>query len=82
MDIKFSCARKATIAISLSALLTGCFGEDVPAKTKSVDWYKANETEREVVLEKCRQNPGELGDTADCENAWAAFKELSVGTLK
>jgi hypothetical protein len=81
MAMGFSCARKAAVAISLSALLTGCFDEATPA-AKSVDWYKAHNADRQAMMEKCSQNPGELGDTPDCKNAIAAESALSVGSLK
>lgn len=80
MTMNFSCARKAAIAISLSALLTGCLDE--AAQAQSVDWYKAHNAERQAMMEKCSQNPGELGGTADCKNAIAAESALSVGSLK
>lgn len=43
-------------------------------KAKTVDWYMASENKAalEAKLSECRNNPGELGDTPDCENALTA----------
>lgn len=47
-------------------------------KTKTVDWYLApeNKAALEAKLSECRNNPGELGDTPDCENALTAESKL------
>ena len=80
MNMKILCARKVAVTVSLAALLTGCIDNTPTAKT--VDWYKANTAERQAMMRKCSQNPGELGESADCKNAIAAESALSVGTLK
>lgn len=55
---------------------TACSAGKESAKT--VDWYMApeNKAALEAKLSECRNNPGELGDTPDCENALTAESKL------
>ena len=67
---------KWTLAIicSLGMLTaTGC-GQSEPVQT--ADWYKANDAARKAMLEKCNNNPGELGGSPNCVNAAAAAHQL------
>ena len=61
-----------TLLGSLSILM-GCKEE-----SKTVDWYKTHEKERQEMLAKCKNNPGELENTPNCINAkegeWEAVK--------
>lgn len=51
------------------SMLAGC-KEDKPAEVvQTVEWYKANKTERAEVLANCKANPGELAATPNCVNA-------------
>jgi hypothetical protein len=54
------------------ALLAGCKSEKPPEVVQTVEWYKANRTERTEVLAKCKSNPGELAATPNCINATRA----------
>ena len=56
----------------LSAILfiIGCTAEE----TKTVDYYMANKTERELKITDCKNNPGELMQTPNCKNAVAAAR--------
>lgn len=52
----------------LSLAFTGCEKKE---ETKTVDWYMApeNKAALEAKLKECRNNPGELGNTPNCQNA-------------
>ena len=47
-------------------------------ETRTVDWYMAPENEAvfEAKLKECRNNPGELKDTPNCQNAELANHKL------
>lgn len=47
-------------------------------ETRTVDWYMApeNKAALEAKLKECRNNPGELKDTAQCQNAVQADLKL------
>lgn len=58
-------------AIALAAIvgLSACSkGESV----QTVDWYKAHDTERKAMVDRCHADPGELAVTANCVNAGQA----------
>ena len=48
----------------LSVALTAC-----EEKVQTIDWYKTHAKEREEVIAKCNNNPGELGNKPNCINA-------------
>ncbi len=82
--MKISCARNLAVAALVSFALTGCF-EDSAKETgpvHDVEWFKAHNNERQVKLEECANNPGELKDTPNCLNALEAEKQLSSGSLR
>lgn len=59
--------------------LTGCTKEALePVNT--VEWYKAHEAERETMLKKCLNNPGQLAETPNCVNAKEAASRLFLGS--
>lgn len=59
--------------------LTGCTKEALePVNT--VEWYKAHEAEREAMLKKCLNNPGQLAETPNCVNAKEAASRLFLGS--
>ncbi len=47
--------------------------------TRTVEFYKQNETERNNKLNECRNNPGELSETPNCKNAEQAALEDIMG---
>lgn len=61
----------------LPLAFTGCEKKE---ETKTVDWYMApeNEAALEAKLKECRNNPGELKDTPNCQNAELANHKLFV----
>ncbi|EJE4183741.1 EexN family lipoprotein [Vibrio parahaemolyticus] len=78
-----SCARKAAILAGVSISMAGCFeNEKVIEPTQSVEWFKANDSERKLALQRCANNPGELSEAPNCKNAQEAQKQLSSGSLK
>lgn len=66
--------KKAVFGFILAALITGC-GKSEPVQT--VDWYKEHQAERKAMLEKCRNNPGELRGDKNCINAQKAENKLT-----
>ena len=67
------------LSISAAAVLSifGC--EDKSEIVQTVDWFKAHRPEREIVLEKCRSNPGQLLATPNCINAGKAASAITWG---
>ncbi len=60
-------------------LMFGCETKE-PEITQTVDWYSSHEKERAEVLGKCRNNPGELAITPNCQNAVVAERKKSTAT--
>jgi len=59
--------------------LTGCTKEALePINT--VEWYKAHDAERDAMLTKCLNNPGQLAETPNCVNAKEAASRLFLGS--
>ncbi len=70
-----------TCAVLLSGMiaLTGCTKEALePVNT--VEWYKTHEAEREAMLKKCLNNPGQLAETPNCVNAKEAASRVFLGS--
>ncbi|MDR3214090.1 MAG: EexN family lipoprotein [Azoarcus sp.] len=57
--------------VALSAVLAGCEKE-----VRSVEWYKANDTERMAVIRECKENADKLNKTENCINAKKANREI------
>lgn len=71
----------AMLIILLSAItLLGCEAKKTDV-TQTVDWYVSHNQERKEMVEKCRNNPGELGRTPNCTNAVVANR-LSASSGK
>ncbi|RYF39873.1 MAG: hypothetical protein EOO38_22695 [Cytophagaceae bacterium] len=70
----------ALTAFAVSFLvISGCKQEQPPEEVKTVEWYKANKSERDTRLAKCQSNPGELALTPNCVNANRAKQSLTWG---
>jgi hypothetical protein len=65
--------RVRALLLITASILTGCEQQE-PVKT--VDWYKANTSERLKTLERCKANPGELSISANCINASSAANAI------
>lgn len=65
--------KKIVFLFTLILMLAGC-GKADPVQT--VDWYKTHDAERKAINEKCKNNPGELSKTPNCQNAGEAQDRL------
>lgn len=54
-------------------VLSGC-GSDTPPQT--VEWYKEHKVERQTMLSKCKNSPGDQSLLPDCVNARQAENEI------
>lgn len=68
----------ATVCILSSLFLAGCSGEE----TKTVEYYETHLDELQTKLNECANNPGELKDTPNCQNAMKAELKNSSGRNK
>jgi len=61
--------KKLTLIVILAGLsvLAGC-----SEKTRTVEYYMENTEARDAKIKECSNNPGELENTPNCENALAA----------
>ena len=58
--------------------IVGCTQEALdPVQT--VAWYKAHEAERNAMVTKCHNNPGQLDKTPNCINAQQAVDDIAMG---
>ena len=81
--MKISFARNIALATIVSATLTGCFDDAQPTgPAHDVDWFLANQDERNEVLKQCRNNPGKLAETSNCINAGKAAERDTSGSLR
>lgn len=69
---------KHLILLVLASSLVGC-GEE---KIHDVQYYLDHPEERKTQIEKCRNNPGELGNTPNCQNALTAEARSSFKGTK
>lgn len=69
-------AARLSTATALLALATAACGPTEAERT--VDYYKANETERKAKLTECGANPGKLANTVNCKNAEVAQFQLGI----
>lgn len=76
---------KIIIAFLFATVFSGCTNnksENIEtSSTKTVIWYESHSKERAETLQKCFENPGELEDTPNCENARQAEIQASIGEL-
>jgi hypothetical protein len=50
--------------------------------THTVEYYGSHAQERQAMLDRCANNPGELAQKPDCVNARAAARQTGVGSLQ
>ncbi len=77
-----SCVKKFFLVAIVSVLLAGCFEKEPQEQVHDVKWFKENNTQRAEMLARCANNPGELKETPNCQNAVAAGLQLSVGKFR
>jgi len=66
--------RNVLLTIFISILLAACDSET----TYDVEYYVSHDNERQQKLQECANNPGELADTPNCQNAAAALNKLAT----
>jgi len=54
--------------------LSGCTEQAEPVQT--VDWYKEHKEEREAMVQRCQNNPGEIAMTPNCINSVQAASDI------
>ncbi|GLR92459.1 hypothetical protein ACVMFA_007369 [Bradyrhizobium liaoningense] len=73
--------KASILVIAVTAALTGC-NEDRSQQTKTVGWFLDHRDELAMALKACRDNPGELGKTANCINANEARNKVTIQEMK
>ncbi|GLR56859.1 EexN family lipoprotein [Rhizobium indigoferae] len=69
------------LLLGIAALpLSGCFGQG--NKIYTVDELMADQTLLSKVMSECRNNPGALRQTPNCQNAEAADWKLRLERMK
>lgn len=66
----------AVVALAIS----GCSGQ--AEKTYTVDELMADEPRLAKIISECRNNPGELRQTSNCQNAEAADGKLRLERMR
>lgn len=61
------------MALTCTFMIYGCAPVQEP---KTVTYYKEHRAEREAMLARCGEDPGQLRGTPDCINASAAMMAL------
>lgn len=70
------------LVIAVAAALTGCNQADQNQQTKTVGWFLDHRDELAMELKACRDNPGDLGKTANCINANEARNKVTIQEMK
>lgn len=72
------CINKVFLLMALAVMPLAFTGCEKKEETKTVDWYMAPENKAafEAKLKECRNNPGELEKTPNCQNAALAQHKL------
>lgn len=70
--------KKLLTILVLASSLMGCKEE----KVHDVQYYLDYPENRKEQVEKCRNNPGEFGNTANCQNALTAEARSSFSGKK
>ena len=74
--------KASILVIAVAAALTGCDEADRSQQTKTVGWFLDHRDELAMALKACRDNPGELGKTANCINANEARNKVTIQEMK
>jgi len=72
----------AFLVITLSACGNEKQSEVEKPEVRDVSYFLNHPEERKEVFEECKNNPGELGGTPECKNAFAANKEALLDELQ
>lgn len=79
MRVKFLTLMLPLVAGASS--LIAC-SRDPTAAPRTVAWYLSHTADRASMVERCANDPGTLGTTPDCINAFAAAQRADIGSLK
>lgn len=63
------------------ALVAGCTRAPQEA-VRTVEYYRAHDTEREAILAECADDPGTLARAPNCINAREAARREGIGSLR
>jgi len=69
------------LAVGAVLIFTSCARQSEQAQ-HTVAEYRANPGLRREQLARCTNDPGTLGKTPDCVNAWEAQREEDVGSVR
>lgn len=67
-------------ATALSLIISACSSSSGPART--VSYFQAHPKEREALYQRCVDDPGALGKTAECVNAEQAQALEGLGSFR
>jgi hypothetical protein len=70
-----------TKTLMLTLLGSGLAGCSTGETTHTANWYMKHNQARDAKIKQCANNPGQLRNTSNCENAKAATRKLSAGSL-
>ncbi|MGG7539726.1 EexN family lipoprotein [Rhizobium sp. Nf11,1] len=71
---------KRVLPLIMLGVLASCSGET--QKVHTVDELLADEPLLAKILGECRNNPGELGSTSNCQNAESADGKLRLERMR
>jgi hypothetical protein len=75
------CVRMCLGFVVTAVSAAGC--APVPDRaTQTVDYYTGHAKERQMMLEQCQNNPGEIARSPNCVNAMAAARLAGQGSLR
>ena len=72
--------KKLLMMICATAFLAACGEQQVAEKVHTVDWFKQPENNQVLTdtVNACKNDPGTLGKTPNCINAFAANDQLAA----
>ena len=72
--------KKFSILLFALMALAGCKENQPVEVVQTVDWYKAHDAERIEMVNKCKNNPGEITGSPNCINAKSAHDQKIFGS--
>jgi hypothetical protein len=70
------------LLVAVVAALAGCNEANNSQQTKTIGWFLDHRDELQATLKRCRDNPGERGNTPNCINANEARRKITVQEMK
>jgi hypothetical protein len=65
-----------------SLLLIAACSPEAPEPTNTVSYYREHPEERKAMMARCSDDPGGMGQTANCINAKQATATEDIGSFK